>query len=234
MICDKKYAEKSDQRSGGAGTEAQIISASLYTKTDQNKFVAVVRERNADGHAYLPTYYKGRIYIDLIDEARYGEEFDRLLRWIYDRPLYAKPEMGKPPAFLNLDSPVKLTTAVPLRRAVDAIKAGRDQAEAFSEQYLDVIISELNQFVLEGGGENFDEKILKSIDDFIPYRNELVEFFINVATYRPTEAMAKVIHRFFEKLIVFNYPRDNRGYNNWSFDNFKFISNEIFCITLAL
>ncbi len=71
-----------------------------------------MRERDDEGNAYLPTYYKGRIYIDLLNEAQYAEEFDRLLRWIYDQPLYLKPELGKAPAFLLNESTIKLATAV--------------------------------------------------------------------------------------------------------------------------
>lgn len=233
MVCDKKYAEKSDKRTGGAGTEAQIISAGLYTKTNQDKFVAVVRERDDEGNAYLPTYYKGRIYIDLLNEAQYAEEFDRLLRWIYDQPLYLKPELGKAPAFLLNESTIKLATAVPFRRVMDAMKAGRDQSEALAGEYLGTVITEMEQFRLQGGGENFDDKVVESIDQFLPYRNELIEFFLTVAAFRPTDEMTSVIHRFFEQLIALNYPTPSQGYTSWTFDNFKFICNELFLYFLA-
>jgi SEFIR domain len=65
MICDKVYAEKADDRLGGVGTEAQIISAELYGKSNQDKFCAVLSEVDVDGRPYLPVYYKSRIYIDL-------------------------------------------------------------------------------------------------------------------------------------------------------------------------
>ncbi|MGH7963417.1 MAG: SEFIR domain-containing protein, partial [Candidatus Binatia bacterium] len=65
MICDRKYAEKANDRAGGVGTEAQIISAEIYAKTDQDKFVAVLSERDSEGKPFLPAYYKSRIYIDL-------------------------------------------------------------------------------------------------------------------------------------------------------------------------
>src|SRR5206468_6744780 len=55
LICDRMYAEKADGRSGGVGTETQIISAKVYEKEDQNKFVAVVTENTEEGEAYLPT-----------------------------------------------------------------------------------------------------------------------------------------------------------------------------------
>ena len=37
IICDRTYSEKADKRSGGVGTEAQIISPEVYAKEDQNK-----------------------------------------------------------------------------------------------------------------------------------------------------------------------------------------------------
>ena len=61
IICDRIYAEKSNSRKGGAGTEAQIISKELYEGEDQNKFVAVVTERSDEGEPYLPAYYTSRI-----------------------------------------------------------------------------------------------------------------------------------------------------------------------------
>jgi hypothetical protein len=55
IVCDRKYSEKADKRSGGVGTETQIISPEIYEKENQDKFVAVLAERDADGNAYLPT-----------------------------------------------------------------------------------------------------------------------------------------------------------------------------------
>ncbi|RAK10235.1 SEFIR domain-containing protein [Halanaerobium saccharolyticum] len=97
LICDKEYAEKADDRSGGVGTETQIISQEIYEEVDQNKFVGIVKERDEDGKAYLPTYYKSRIYIDLSDEEEYAKNFERLVRWIYDKPLHIKPPIGEKP-----------------------------------------------------------------------------------------------------------------------------------------
>jgi len=71
LICDEKYAAKADGRMGGVGTETQIISREVYENQAQEKFVAVVREKDESGKAYLPTYYKSRIYIDLSEEDRY-------------------------------------------------------------------------------------------------------------------------------------------------------------------
>lgn len=107
LICDQIYASKADGRSGGVGTETQIISAEVYAKQNQDKFVAVIAERDGYGKPYLPTYYKSRIYVDLSESDRYAENFEKLLRWIFDKPLYVKPEIGKPPSFIvEPDAPV--------------------------------------------------------------------------------------------------------------------------------
>ena len=61
LVCDRAYAEKTNDRKGGVGTEAQIISSKIYKKTDQDKFVAIVTENDEKGDPYLPTYYESRI-----------------------------------------------------------------------------------------------------------------------------------------------------------------------------
>lgn len=107
LVCDQVYASKADGRAGGVGTETQIISAEVYAKQSQDKFVAVIAEKNDAGKPCLPTYYKSRIYVDLSESDRYAENFEKLLRWIFDKPLYLKPEIGKPPSFIiEPDAPV--------------------------------------------------------------------------------------------------------------------------------
>lgn len=83
IVADKVYAEKTDARRGGVGTEAQIISSQIYKSQDQSKFVAVVRELDDDDIAYVPTYYKSRIHIDMSEDDRYSEKFEQLLRWVF-------------------------------------------------------------------------------------------------------------------------------------------------------
>ena len=50
LVCDRTYVTKADGRDGGVGTETQIISAEVYAKQAQDKFVAVTVERDDDGN----------------------------------------------------------------------------------------------------------------------------------------------------------------------------------------
>jgi hypothetical protein len=102
LICDKAYVDKTDGRTGGVGTEAQIISGEIYEKQSQDKFVAIVRERSSDGKAYLPVYYRSRIYIDFSDDTAYSEGFEKLLRSVYDQPLYQNQSWAQSQDFLQV------------------------------------------------------------------------------------------------------------------------------------
>lgn len=68
IICNKDYAEKADKRQGGVGDESMIITPEIYGKTEQSKFIPIVFEKDSQGKAYLPSYLKRIMYVDLVDE----------------------------------------------------------------------------------------------------------------------------------------------------------------------
>lgn len=105
IVCDKMYSEKSDKRTGGAGTEAQIISRKIYEQTDEGKFVVAAFELNEEtGKPYLPIYYGSRMYIDFTDPNKYATKFEELIRWIFNKPLYLKPQLGRIPDYILSDN----------------------------------------------------------------------------------------------------------------------------------
>jgi hypothetical protein len=118
IICDRIYSEKANSRKGGVGTETQIISPAIYQKTDQTKFVAVLSEKDDVGNPYLPVYYKSRIYIDLSNDELYASNFEQLLRWIYNKPLYIKPPLGKSPSFVSEENSIFLGTTTQSKKAL--------------------------------------------------------------------------------------------------------------------
>lgn len=231
LICDQAYAEKANNRSGGVGTEAQIISGEIYAAQDQAKFVAVVKERDAEGNAYLPAYYHSRIYIDLSDPSTYSENFEQLLRWIYDKPVYKKPEIGRAPAFLAGESEAAvLATTSRFKRAVDAAKNGRAHASAAVEEYFAVFAVELEKMRLDAGAEPFDAAVVQSVEAFLPFRNEVIEMFQTLALYLDNPESWRLLHRFFERLIPY-LDGENHGAGP---DNFRFVIHELFLYALAI
>jgi hypothetical protein len=234
IICDKTYSEKADGRSGGVGAETQIISPEVYQKGDQNKFVAIVTETNEDGKAYLPAYYKSRIYIDLSDNDLYSTNFEQLLRWIYDKPLFLKPKIGKKPAFLSDDNPISLGTTSKFKRAIEAVRKNKDYSKGAIAEYFETLIDNLENFRISDVNGEFDEAVIENIEKFIPYRNEVIELFLAIAQYRDTPESRQQLHRFFESLIPYlAKPEAVTSYREWDYDNFKFIIHELFLYSIA-
>jgi hypothetical protein len=235
LICDEQYALKADGRLGGVGTETQIISPKIYENTAQEKFVAVVRDRDPSGKPYLPTYYKSRIYIDLLEAESYSENFDRLIRWIFDKPLYVKPAIGAPPAFLEANGSISLGTTPSFRRCLDLVKSTKPNAGGAADEYFDLFTSNLERFRLSKSAAAFDEDVIKSITDFLPYRNEAIQLISAIAVYSPTEEYIQKIHRWLERLIPFMFrPAGVSQWQEWDFDNYRFIAHELFLWVLAI
>lgn len=236
MICDATYARKSDQRQGGAGTEAQIITPEIYAKAAQDKFAAVVRERDAEGKALVPAYYRSRLYFDLEDATKYAEEFERIVRWAWDAQAEVRPPLGPKPSFLNKETnTAKIATSVHHRRAMDALRAGNERAAGHVSEYLRVITDGLPSFRISSAGSNtFDDTVLQSIEDFTPYRNELIELFVAVAHFNTSTEVLDAVHRFFERCLeIYETPEGTTSYSEWDCDNYRFLVHELFLYLMA-
>ncbi|MFM0674044.1 toll/interleukin-1 receptor domain-containing protein [Paraburkholderia sediminicola] len=235
MICDATYVEKANRRSSGVGSETQIISAELYGTTEQSKFVAVLAEKPESGAHVVPAYYKGRIYIDLSDELRTEDEYDKLLRWAYDKPLYVKPELGKPPAHLVDDRPPTLGNRSTLKRATEQLKSGRATAAAVVDEYLQSVLEDLEKLRLQPTPDvAIEEMVFKAIVDFAPTHAEFVSLVRLAARFWPSDEIATYLHRFFEGISrYFVAPAGVNAWGSSDFDQYFFIVRELLTHTVA-
>lgn len=235
MLCDAAYAAKADSRLGGVGTEAQIISPEVYANQSQDKFVAVVLERDEQGRPYVPTYYRSRIHIDLSDSSSYAENFEQLLRWVFGRPLYVKPDIGQSPEFLAIgEGSPGLGTSTRYRRAIEAIRSGKDYALAATEEYFSHLCAQFEVLRIDPASDPFDEAVVASINSFAPYRNEAIEVFLSLSLYLDVPDLPHALHRFFERLIPFlDHPQSITSYREWDYDNYCFIIHELFLYAVA-
>ncbi|MGP8337760.1 MAG: SEFIR domain-containing protein [Methanosarcinaceae archaeon] len=234
IVCDKIYAEKANERSGGVGTETQIISPEIYENVKQDKFVAIIAERDENGNEYLPIYYKPRIYIDLSDSDLYSTNFEQLLRWVYDKPLYVKPKIGKMPSFLSETNPIHLSTSASYKRALNAIRNNKEYAKGSIDEYFQTFAENLEEFRIFSVDGEFDDEVIENIDKFLPYRNEAIEIFLAIAQYRNTPEAWQQVHKFFENLIPYmDVPEGVSTWKESDFDNFNFIIHELFLYAIS-
>ena len=103
VICDKAYAHKADARKAGVGTESQIISQEVYSKVEQSKFIPIWCEFSETGEPYLPTFMKSRIGVNFSTPELVNDNWEQLVRLLFGKPLYQKPAVGKPPAYISED-----------------------------------------------------------------------------------------------------------------------------------
>jgi hypothetical protein len=185
-ICDKAYAEKANARKGGVGTESQIISQEIYEKVDQEKFVALIRERDKNGKEYLPVFFKARIYFDFSDDDDFERSYDALLRNIFGKLSRVEPPLGKPPAHILRDDMPSPKVLVELARAKDAILKEKANALALLDDYFDAFVRSMEDFRLDiSGSEPFDEKIIQSIERFTGYRDGFIDVMLLVGQHYP-------------------------------------------------
>lgn len=239
IICDRVYAERADGRQGGVGTETQIISKEVYDQVDptdqQQKFVAVITEKDETGKPYIPTFLKSRIYIDMSDSLLRTQNFDQLLRWIYDRPLYKRPDRGKAPAHILTESSLGLGTSSRFRIAMDALRQGKTSALGAVRDYFDTFSQNLETFRIEPEeGKEFDEQVIENIEAFLPYRDQAVDLIQAIVRFQPNAEMYEAIHGFFESLLRYVLLGERSRPDDTRVDNFKFILNELFLYAIAV
>lgn len=85
VFSDKRYAEKSNERRDGVGSESQIISTEVYQRVKQSKFVPIVCEFDEDQNPYLPIFLQSRIWIDFSSSEAVNQNWERLIRLLYDK-----------------------------------------------------------------------------------------------------------------------------------------------------
>lgn len=238
IVSDKQYAVKSDKRKGGAGTEAQIISRKIYEQTDEKKFVVAAFEVNEEtGKPYLPVYYGSRKYIDFTDQSKQVEKFEELIRWINDKPLYVKPELGKTPEYILAEEKKSLQTGAHHKRVLSLYTELKPNRTAALRDYLDVFVRNMTAFQIRDiNNKQYDDIVWDSIAEFLPYRDEWIEVVACVYKNDADTASVDLYMRFFEEMQVYTHKAIGvqYPYDGWHEENMKFILQELFLYYIAI
>lgn len=229
-VCDRQYTEKANNRKGGVGTESQIISKEVYDKVDQNKFIAIVVEYDQNGNAYVPAFFSSRIYIDMSTEEKALENYDQLLRVIFNKPLHVKPSLGKPPSYLFEDGAIPSKTIHKLELLKKAILDDRATVHGMVRDYLESYSVALEDYrIAEVVTNTYDDHVLSSVEKFLPFRNEFIDFIKFVSLYRDDRKTYEVIFEFFQGLLKYRHPPKNKAItHDIALDNYRFILWELF------
>lgn len=235
MIFDKQYAEKANSRTGGVGTETQIISAEIFNQQNPDKFVGIIAETDENGKHYAPAYFTSRIFIDLHNTEEYSENFEQLVRWIYDKPLYVKPMLGNRPAFLDEEPEKSIGTHVEFRRLADAVRNGRPHAVGAINEYFDKFLKNLEIFRVEKPEDSsISEKVVESIDTLLPAKDELLKSINLMFQYNIPSDQSFLIRKILTGLVGYACNHPENSHHSTTMDNYKFLMYEMMLSVLAL
>jgi len=184
IVCTPTYAKKANERYGGVGYEATIITAELAEDILDTKFIPVLRE-GAWNKISLPRWLAGRKGPDLRGDPYSDEQYNLLVMELHG--LYPKPPApGPKPHFSFSPAP---TTSAAAASAVQPVQAGRLQnaiAYAFYEtkgpdaKFFKMYIRPLDSghaiFRLDTSDGEVEEGILNDIvQDFILTDREYIQ-----------------------------------------------------------
>ena len=116
MICTPKYAEKANQRNGGVGYEATIITPELAGRVSQSKFLHILRDGDWEDDA-IRKLVKGRIGFDLRGRE-YDDEYESLIRHLHDAADPPPPVGPRPNFTAKVSGPEAVPNSEHPRRGV--------------------------------------------------------------------------------------------------------------------
>lgn len=235
IILDCLYAEKANGRAGGVGTETLIISTKVYESTKQTKFIPIIAQLDDKGNAPLPTYLSGNIYIDLSSRVHYEENYEKLLRDIYERPSTSRPKLGIPPKYIFEDTPVTYRTNALLRSFDYQLDNHPSRINGLIKEFFESIEENLQEFKIEGTANTYallGEQILNIINNYTPLRDDYIAF-LNKLFKHHGSFDETIFVSFFESLSKLTVARD-QSTNNQDLECFKIIRLELFLYTILI
>ncbi|MCP9328691.1 MULTISPECIES: toll/interleukin-1 receptor domain-containing protein [Liquorilactobacillus] len=231
MICDKQYMEKANTRSGGAGTEAQILSPQLYSKNTPGKYIPVVNMLDEKQQPYLPVFLTSRLYVDFSDPTKEDTSFDSLINTIYDQTTITKPKLGPIPVkILNHEANnySLIQTGIKVK---SSIESPRLMANIFQNDFLEYMQEALENNKVEKKVSTNDEmyeeviKKIKEFDDNESLFKDCVRLYL-----RSGESNGASLSEYFSNVNEKIHRIDD---NDREYDSIRFILTEQFLIVVG-
>lgn len=238
IFSDDQYTEKANGRKAGVGTESQIISKEVYDKVDQKKFIPIVCQKDENGEPRLPVFLKSRIWIDFSTPEAVNENWEKLLRALYGKPIHEKPSLGKPPSFLS-DTKVRpsLPTIGKFNTLRDALLNTRPTIEFCREDFIDTAIGFIDSLRIrqKPNVEYRDEKILGDLHTLLPIRDQLIDWLILESRFAQVPRFDNMLVEFLERILALKYrPEEVTQWERWWLDTQSIFIYELFLYIVAI
>lgn len=240
IISDKNYSNKANDRNGGVGIEAQIITPEIYGNMTQEKFLPIVVERDEDDKPYLPTFLRTKLYFDFSKEEYFEESYENLVRNIYDAPQIVKPQLGKAPSYVTEQQSITNNkTSFFIRSLEHNLSKNPLRINILSKEFIEMFSENLYDFKLNfGGGYNVIDAGKSTVDkihEYKPMREDLISFLL-IVTRTEYNLDSDIIKSLFELKEEYSHPKesDQMQWYPSDYEHFKFIFHELFIYVIAI
>jgi hypothetical protein len=238
IFSDKNYTQKADSRKAGVGTESQIISQEIYGKVKQEKFIPIVCEFDSDGNPYLPLFLKSRIWIDFSSLEKVNENWEKLIRVIFEKPLFVKPPIGHAPAYLEMKSyEPMLPQKAKLLTLIEAIKGHRKGINLYRDEFTKDVYAYIDKLRVrrEPNHETFPQDVMDLYEKLKPMRDLIIDWLFIEVEYSEYEEILQVFLSFVENILELkSRPEDVNSWNDQRFEAHALFIYELFLYIIAL
>jgi len=107
LIMTPNYKIKAEKRVGGVGYEVSMVTAEIFKNQQSDKFIPIVRLGGRDN--CTPAFVKSKIDIDMSNDYQFNQNFEELLRTIYNEHKVKRPNLGERPNFDTTSNSQKIT-----------------------------------------------------------------------------------------------------------------------------
>ncbi len=98
IVLTPNYKLKAEKRLGGVGQEFSMINNELLKNVvDNQRIIPLLKEGNQD--LSIPEFLQQYIFINFSQDSHFENQYEELVREIFDEPKIKIPELGKKPLF---------------------------------------------------------------------------------------------------------------------------------------
>lgn len=232
LMINDEFTEKANKRTAGAGAEVQMLAKELYENVEQGRIIPIIWKRDGDGEIKLPNIVESRYYIDLSSDDKFGENYELLLRTLFNKPKNPKTEVGKMPEWINNTTNRFTKTKTIIKRFDSQVEEHPEKFNYFIEDFFNEYLEYLRTFNVDIIGKDnvsASKELYESIGDYTALKNDLVAFLekmFKVARYNKIDS---------ELIIEFlsNIRSLLNGSEQFGLANFDFMLREIFLYFVA-
>lgn len=239
VFSDKTYAAKADAKKAGVGTESQIMSKQIYESVKQTKFIPIACELDEKGEPCLPVFMSSRIWIDFSTPEAVNENWEQLIRLLFDKPLHVKPKLGKPPVYIleNAASPASPALAK-FNTFKQALLQGKPGLALYRSDFLDSCIEYADALRVRERPtvEKRGEKVLADCGQLKLVRDHVVDWLLLEGKANDSEEFTAAVIEFLERLreLKFRPAELNTWQEGWFEAHSVFVYETFLYLVAAL